>query len=44
MGTKRALAALPFLPPAVMAATNYTQYTNLFLGTTNGGNMFPGVV
>lgn len=44
MGTKRALAALPLLPSAVTAATNYTQYTNLFLGTTNGGNMFPGVV
>lgn len=24
--------------------TDYPRYTNLFLGTTNGGNVFPGVV
>lgn len=29
---------------AAQAATNYTRYVNLILGTTNGGNMFPGVV
>lgn len=38
------LAALLLAPTVAMAANNYSQYTNLFLGTTNGGNMFPGVV
>jgi len=42
MYSQRALVAL--LPQVAMAATNYSQYTSLFLGTTNGGNMFPGVV
>ncbi|KAF2452343.1 putative alpha-1,2-mannosidase [Lineolata rhizophorae] len=33
------------LVPAVAAqSTDYSRYVNLFLGTDNGGNMFPGVV
>lgn len=29
---------------ALAQSQDYTQYVNLFLGTENGGNMFPGVV
>ncbi|KAK3701691.1 hypothetical protein LTR37_015344 [Vermiconidia calcicola] len=29
---------------ASSSASDYTPYVNLFLGTENGGNMFPGVV
>ena len=27
-----------------VGAVDYTQYVNIFRGTQNGGNMFPGVV
>jgi hypothetical protein len=27
----------------VSAEQDYAQYVNVFAGTTNGGNMFPGV-
>lgn len=44
-------AFVALLPQLVLRAANaqnapahYSQYTNLFLGTANGGNMFPGVV
>ncbi|MCJ1427538.1 hypothetical protein MMC29_005441 [Sticta canariensis] len=34
----------PLLAPVYGQSTDYTQYVEPFLGTVNGGNMFPGVV
>lgn len=51
MSKRKQISLLPSLLPflSLTAAQsnetlNYAQYTNLFLGTTNGGNVFPGVV
>ncbi|MCJ1464324.1 hypothetical protein MMC07_002937 [Pseudocyphellaria aurata] len=34
----------PLLAPVYGQSVDYTQYVEPFLGTVNGGNMFPGVV
>ncbi|KAF2666510.1 glycosyl hydrolase [Microthyrium microscopicum] len=35
---------LPLLVVSSLAQQDYTQYVDVFFGTGNGGNMFPGVV
>jgi predicted alpha-1,2-mannosidase len=51
MASRRGLTILHILLPALSLAsaqpgdtTNYSQYTNTFLGSTGGGNGFPGVL
>jgi predicted alpha-1,2-mannosidase len=51
MAPRRGLTILHILLPALSLAsaqpgdtTNYSQYTNTFLGSTGGGNGFPGVL